>query len=174
MKNVLLILGAALLIIAVLLALAFRDNGLDRAVEPTPQITEAQPKAGFEGIIRLLEADLQKVYVPLDAPRNPPENAFRIKQRLQGQTARHQEYEVLDHVCDLLIFADQDRAVRKQTAFADQGRVLTTTLANEESAQLKATRQAIRNQAVADWEVYRQKSEAEVKRLLFSLQGKKL
>jgi hypothetical protein len=175
MKIALFVLAVIVAVILLLVALAFRGGKIGRPGEQDAlAASQCFPVAGFESLIAMLQADLSKVDVPLDAPRQTPANAFKIKERLRGALDQHQEYQVLDRVCDLIIYADQERDVRAQSYKASQGKVSDTILSNRDETQRQAARDAIRSQTEAAWDTYRQKTSVEVRRLLQSLEGKKI
>ncbi len=173
MKIFLVLAVAVVLIIAAILY--FGSGDLDLTPPKKPSQADAPPQ-DFHAVTALLQKDMGSVPTSLDAPEVEPVNAFHIKSRLSGATAAHQEYQVLAKACDLIIYADQEHSVRQRQDVEAQRGASGDLMASAGARQAATanTRTAIHAKAQADWDGYRQQTDAEVKRLLGSLQNAKL
>ncbi len=161
MKTILILAVVALLVIAAVLYFGGGTPDLTvTAKNPSPPAA-APPAQDFHAVTAVLEKELGSVPTTLEAPGITPANAFTIKSRLAAAPDPRPEYQTLAHACELIIYADQEHAVRRRR---DQ----------EEQVTAGAARAPLHARAQADWDRYRQQSDAEVRRLLASLQNAKL
>ncbi len=152
---------AAVVLLAIVAVLYFGSGDLDRAT-PAKNSSVAPPPADFHAVTALLETEMSNVPATLEVPSVEPANAFSIKSRLIAAPNPRPEYQVLAHACELIIYADQEHSVRQSNDRMEQ-----------QAADAPA-RAGIHARAQAGWNGYRQQTDAEVKRLLASLQNKKL
>ena len=175
MKYLIILAVATFLIVAAILY--FGAGALDLAPKKTEAAQQpAAPTQDFQAVTALLEQDMTNIPASLDAPRVAPANAFSVKSRLGSAPTAHAEYQVLVQACDLIIYADQEHSVRQrrdqETAQGVSGDPMATEKANH--AATSTARTTLHARAQADWDAYRQQTDAEVHRLLGSLQGAKL
>ena len=173
MKILITLAVVALLIVA---AMFFFGGGeLAIAPKPTPGADADTPPLNFTPLVGLLEKDMSGIPASLDDSGTTPANAFRVKGRLQGASAARPEYQTLSQACELIIDADKEHSVRQmQDRQAEHG-VSGDPMANAQAQQgaVSAARTTLHAKAQADWAAYRQQTDAEVHRLLGSLQNAK-
>lgn len=172
MKIFLFLAVAAALITAAILYFGSGELDLTAPKKKDSPAQATPAPQDFHAVTALLAKDMGEVPASLDAPEAEPVNAFNVKSRLGGASAARQEYQVLVQACDLIIFADQEHAVRHRQDQEAQHNASGDLMASAGARQTAVTntRTALHTRAQADWDGYRRQTDAEVKRLLGSLQ----
>ena len=171
MKTLLVAVGLVI-IFAVLGWLSFQNVEIDRARKSPPPAPTPIPKQNFESLVAVLRGDMTRIPASLQAPRAVPSHAFTVKSQLQGALSQHEEYEVLNRVCDLLIYADQEHSVRQRDFLTVGAGPRASSLSTSGDPEVR--RALVQKDQETAWMAYRQKTDSEVQRLLGMLTGKKL
>ncbi len=175
------------LILIILLGVAYylytRDNPNAFKFSASAPVIEASGGSShdFNTVSAQLEQDLQNLPPTLDGDAPRPVHAIDVKRRLRPHLNLHQEYEVLTHVCDLIIQADTERTSLQQSSRAEQSRTTYHSPLEQISPQKKAAlpdtsaqQGAIHQRMDGTWGEYRARTADEVERLLGTLKGKKI
>lgn len=178
MKIFITLVVAVLLVVAA--ALFFGSGDLDIAAKPTPAnapgaAAAAASNQNFAPVSALLQGDMDKIPATLESPGVSPVNAFNVKSRLGGAQTARVEYQKLNQVCDLIIYADTEHSVRLMKVNEDQKLLIGDLMVNSATnqANMSSARTTLHTRAQAEWDAYRRQTDTEVRRLLGSLQNAK-
>ncbi len=133
----------------------------------------------FNAISAQLQQDMNNLPEGLDGDGQRPVHAYDVKRRLRAHLGQHEEYQVLNQVCDLIIQADGERTSLQQSSRAEQNRTtyhspLEQTVPGKHTPPPDSSAQqgAIRQRMESTWSEYRGRVAGEVERLLGTLKGK--